>query len=248
MSAAPPGAPFLAALFAVAVVAGATAAVSGFGIGSLLTPLLATVVGTPTAVAAVALPHALATAVRCWRLRHAVDLDVLRRFGALSAVGGLVGALLLTRLGGRAATAVLGLLLVLTGVAGVTGWTRRWRARGAAVWSLGLASGLFGGLAGNQGGLRSAALLAFDLPPVAFVATATATALMVDAARTPVYVLRAGASLLALAAPIGVAAVGVLVGTLLGERVLLGLPPERFRRIVSALIGVVGLWLLATLA
>src|SRR5215216_5198648 len=99
---------FYAVLAAVAVLSGATASVVGFGIGSLLTPLLATRVGAPVAVAAVALPHAAATALRCWRLRHAIDRAVLRGFGLLSAAGGLAGALLYTRLGGRALTAALG--------------------------------------------------------------------------------------------------------------------------------------------
>jgi len=139
---------------------------------------------------------------------------------------------------------VLGLLLVATAVAGLTGWTTRWRVTGAGPAALGLASGFFGGIAGNQGGLRAAALLGFRLAPAAYVATATATALLVDAARTPVYVWRAGPALLDLTAPIAVATVGVLVGTLVGERLLLGLPIDRFRRIVSALIGLLGIWLL----
>jgi len=58
----------VAAVFVVAVVSGATAAVAGFGIGSVLTPALALRVGTPTAVAAVALPHFFATALRIRRL------------------------------------------------------------------------------------------------------------------------------------------------------------------------------------
>jgi uncharacterized membrane protein YfcA len=52
---------FLALLFLVAILSGATASVVGFGIGSLLTPLLATRLGMSVAVAAVAIPHALAT-------------------------------------------------------------------------------------------------------------------------------------------------------------------------------------------
>ena len=40
----------------------------------------------------------------------------------------------------------------------------------------------------------------------------------------------------------------MLIGTLLGERLLLGLPVDRFRRIVSALIGLLGLWLLVSSA
>jgi uncharacterized membrane protein YfcA len=76
------------------------------------------------------------------------------------------------------------------------------------------------------------------------VATATATALLVDVARTPVYLWRAGPELAALWRPIGVAAVGVLIGTLLGERILFGLSPKRFAKVVGVAIGALGLWLL----
>ncbi len=237
---------FLAAIFVVAVVSGATAAVAGFGIGSLLTPLLATRLGAASAIAAVAIPHAAATALRFWRLRRAVDWSVVRSFGVLSAAGGLAGALLYARLSSRILTIVLGVLLVATAVAGLTGWAMRWRATGTRAAVLGLLSGFFGGIAGNQGGLRAVALLGFGLGPAAYVATSTAVALLVDAARTPIYVWRAGPTLLDLASPIAVATLGVLVGTLLGERLLLGLPVDRFRRIVSALIGLLGLWLLAS--
>jgi uncharacterized membrane protein YfcA len=100
-------------------------------------------------------------------------------------------------------------------------------------------------MAGNQGGLRSAALLAFGLNPLPFVATATATGVLVDAARTPVYLWHEGSGLLVVAGPIAAATCGVIVGTLLGERILLGLTPARFRQLVSALIGGVGVWLVA---
>jgi uncharacterized protein len=235
---------FLAALAVVAVLSGATAAVVGFGIGSLLTPLLALRVGMPAAIAAIALPHAAATALRFWRLRATVDWKVIHRFGLLSAAGGLAGALLYARLGGRELTFTLAGLLILTGLSSLTGIMRRLSSAPAAG-LLGALSGFFGGLAGNQGGLRSAALLAFQLPPVTFVATATATALLVDAARTPIYLWRAGPDLLALWLPITVATVGVLGGTVLGERILLGMSADRFRRVVSLAILALGALLLA---
>ena len=234
---------FLVALALLGVLSGATAAVVGFGIGSLLTPLLALRLDMATAVAAVALPHAAATALRCWRLRHAIDWSVARRFGLLSALGGLAGALLYTRLGGGVLTLVLAVLLILTGVTGLTSSARQLNARRTA-WVLGLISGFFGGLAGNQGGVRSAALMTFELAPPAFVATATVTALLVDAARTPVYLWRAGGALTTLVVPVAVATGGVLVGTLLGERVLLGMSPARFRRTVSVAILALGVFLL----
>ena len=235
---------FLALLLGIAVVAGATASVVGFGIGSLLTPLLAARLGTDVAVAAVALPHLLGGLVRGWRLRHAVDRAVLLRFGLLSAAGGLAGALLFSQLAPAALTRTLGALLLLTASAGLTGWTERWTPRGPQVWGLGLLSGFFGGVVGNQGGLRAAALSVFRLTPAAFVATSTVVGVLVDLARAPVYLYHAGTRLLSLWQLVAIAALGVLIGTLLGERLLLGLSRARFHLVVSLAIGALGLWFL----
>jgi uncharacterized membrane protein YfcA len=79
---------------------------------------------------------------------------------------------------------------------------------------------------------------------LAFVATSTATGLLVDAARTPVYLYLAGRTMLELWWPIAVATVGVLAGTIAGERLLLGISRERFGQVVGAAVGILGLWLL----
>jgi uncharacterized membrane protein YfcA len=78
----------------VSVIAGGIAAVTGFGIGSLLTPVLALQVDTRLAVAAVSVPHVIGTAVRFWLLAGGVDRRVFWNFGLTSAAGGLTGALL----------------------------------------------------------------------------------------------------------------------------------------------------------
>ena len=44
----------------------------------------------------------------------------------------------------------------------------------------GIGSGFFGGLVGNQGGIRTGALLSFDVEKEKFIATATAIAIVVD--------------------------------------------------------------------
>lgn len=226
------------------MLSGGTAAVVGFGIGSLLTPLLTLRLSPELAVAVVALPHLLATAVRYVRHAAAVHRPTFYRFGLWSAVGGLVGALLQAALSAPALLGVLGALLLATGLANLTGNFGGRRPSTPVALGLGLLSGLFGGLAGNQGGLRAAGLLAFDLPPRAFLATSTAVALLVDLARTPVYLMRAGPALWSLALPIAVASGGCLLGTVWGERVLLGMSPTAYRRSVGAGVGAVGVWLL----
>ena len=233
----------LAVILLAGIASGATASVVGFGIGSLLTPLLASQFGTPVAIAAVTIPHAAATALRCWRLRHSIDRPILIRFGLISAAGALGGAVAYSRLGPSALTRVLGSLLLLTAMAQLTGWSARWTPRGPVVALFGLLSGFFGGVAGNQGGLRAAAMTAFRLPPREFVATATATGLLVDLARTPVYLWSAGPSLVPLTVPIAVAAAGTLIGTLWGERILMGLSKDAFARLMGVAVGALGIWL-----
>ncbi|MCC7416068.1 MAG: TSUP family transporter [Acidobacteria bacterium] len=229
---------FAAALLVVSAAAGAVAAVAGFGIGSLLTPLIALQTGTKLAVAIVSVPHAIGTFVRFVRLRRLVDRRLLWRFGLTSAAGGLAGALLHGVTSSRSLASVFGALLVLAGATQLTG--RAWRFRGWVAWLAGGVSGFLGGLVGNQGGIRSAAMLGFDISRHAFVATATATALLVDAARMPVYAATQGAALAAAAGPMSIAVAGVVAGTLWGDRLLARIPEARFRALVGAAILALG--------
>lgn len=236
--------PFVVAV--VAVAAGAVAAVSGFGLGSILTPLLVLSFPTSSAVALVAIPHAVATTVRWWRLRRDVNGPTFRQFGIASALGGLAGAALQPFLGGTALTVVLGVLLVLAG--GSELMRRRVPLPPTPFWRLagGILSGAFGGLVGNQGGIRAAALLGFQLPPRALVATATASALFVDAARVPIYIAHSRA-VLAANVPLWLAAsAGALVGTFIGVPILSRIPESPYRVILGALLVLLGVALLAT--
>jgi uncharacterized membrane protein YfcA len=230
-------------LAVVAALAGAIASVSGFGIGSLLTPLLAVRVGTKLA-AAVSVPHLAATALRFWLLRRHVDRRLLWSFGLMSAAGGLAGALLHAYADSPILTAVFAGLLVFTGVMGLTGLSAKLRFRGWVAWVAGAVSGALGGLVGNQGGVRSAAMLGFDVPKHAFVATATAVGLIVDGARLPVYLLTQGREVAALWPSLLAATAGAVLGTLVGGRLLRRLPEPVYRRLVAALVLALGVSML----
>lgn len=238
---------FLAALAGLAVVAGAIAAVAGFGIGSLLTPALAVSVGVKVAVTLVALPHLVATAYRLWLLRRDVDRAVLLTFGLASAAGGLVGAVLHGVVSGPALSIVLGALLVVAGLLELTGIGRRLVPGGPVAIGAGGLSGFFGGLVGNQGGIRSAALLRFNLSGPALVATSTATGVLVDLARVPIYVATGFSDIVANWPLVVMLAAGVVVGTVLGAPVLRRLPQPRFRQLLAVLLIGLGLLLVAGL-
>ena len=234
---------FDAIVFVASIVAGAIASVAGFGIGSVLTPLLALRLGMRAAVAAVSISHLIGTALRFWILRQHVDRRVLVTFGVASGVGGLAGALFQARASNVALTRVLAALLLFAGLSELFGIVRSIRLGRVGAWMVGALSGLFGGLVGNQGGIRSAGLLAFDVDKTSFVATATAVALIVDGVRMPVYAVTAGRDLVDAWLVILIATAGVVVGTVAGSRVLRQMPERTFRRLVAMLLLVLSAWL-----
>jgi uncharacterized membrane protein YfcA len=231
-------------LLLVAVLAGGVASISGFGIGSLITPLLALKIGTSIAVAGVSIAHFLGTALRFWIWKKYVNKQVLISFGITSAVGGLIGALFHNIFQNVVLTVIFGCLLAFAGISGLTGLSQKLRFNGPAAWMAGALSGVFGGLVGNQGGIRSAAMFGFDLRGKEFVATATGIALAVDCARMPVYFFIQWKDILSIWPLIVFASAGVLIGTEIGIWTLGKIPEALFKRIVSVIILLIAIFVL----
>jgi uncharacterized protein len=93
-------------------------------------------------------------------------------------------------------------------------------------------------------GIRSAALLGFNLDKNQYVATATGIALMVDAARMPVYLAAQWSQIISIWQYILIATAGVIIGTIGGKRILEKLPEVVFKKTVSVLILLVGILVL----
>jgi uncharacterized protein len=228
----------------LAIAAGAVASIAGFGIGSFLTPLLAVKTGISVAVAGISIAHFFGSALRFFLLKKHVNKRIFLTFGLASAAGGLTGALLHNTFQNIVLTIIFGCLLVMAGLLGLTELSGKIRFNGVAAWIAGAVSGLFGGLVGNQGGIRSAALQGFKLEKEEFVATATGISLMVDVARMPVYLAVQWSQLASIWGYILLATIAVIVGTLGGKRLLEKIPGRIFTKVVSAIILLVGVIIL----
>jgi uncharacterized protein len=211
----------------------------------LLTPVLALQVDTRLAVAAVSIPHLIGTSLRFALMHGGVDRRVLWSFGITSAAGGLAGALLYGAASSRWLTILFGVLLLFAAVSEITGLARRMRFRGWVAWVAGALSGMLGGLVGNQGGIRSAALIGFDLRKELFVGTATAIALFVDGARVPIYLYAQHDEMRAHLTWILLAIAGVIAGTIIGSRTLGRIPDVWFRRVLAVTLAILGVAMLA---
>lgn len=236
--------PFTIYLVIVSILAGSVAAISGFGIGSLLTPLLSLKMGTKIAIAAVAIPHLIGTLIRFWILRKKVDKKIFIRFGISSVLGGLLGAFLFWQSSSPTLTILFAAILIFASVTELSGATRKIKVGKKVALIGGFISGFLGGLVGNQGGIRSAALLSFEINQETFVATATAIGVVVDLIRMPIYFASEYKSIFQVSNYIILAIVGVLIGTYLGLKILNFIPKEIFRRLVAILILILGLFML----
>lgn len=176
---------------------------SGFGLGTLLTPVFM-VCGfqLEIAVALTAVVHLLNNLFKLLLLGKHFNKSVLLRFGITAVIGALIGSMLLSgidtgivlhsySLNGH----VYNIELLKTLVAAVMIYFslmeivpamnfeagEKWLPLG------GLLSGFFGGLSGHQGALRSAFLLKLKLPKESFIATGVLIACMIDVARLSIY-------------------------------------------------------------
>jgi uncharacterized membrane protein YfcA len=186
-----------------AILASGLTLFSGFGLGTILTPVFALFFPVPAAVAMTAVVHLANNLFKIGLVGRDADWRVVARFGLPAALTAIVGASLLALFAALPAIAsyeLAGRLHAITPVKATIGglivgfallelsprvarraFPPRWLPLG------GLLSGFFGGLSGNQGALRSAFLIRVGLSKEAYVGTGAACTVLVDGVRLVVY-------------------------------------------------------------
>lgn len=162
---------------------------AGFGLSTILTPLVLLLMGPHEAVAVVAVVHGAHNAGKFAALRESVDFEAFRRYGVWLVLGAILGAVLQNEVPQKPLLALIGAFLVSLPLLSMSeGWTG-YRIPEANDSLGGFGSGFMGGLTGHQGALR-AMFLTRRLPDkMTYAATASVLALCVDFSRVPVYLL-----------------------------------------------------------
>tara|TARA_X000001036_G_scaffold46294_1_gene37050 strand:+ start:1153 stop:1902 length:750 start_codon:yes stop_codon:yes gene_type:complete len=185
---------------------------AGFGLATMITPVVFLWLEPHEAVAVVAIVHGSHNAWKLKVLRESVDYTAVRRFGWAMVAGALLGAFLNTIVDAEPLLLLVGIALVVLPLLSVT---ERWtdlRLPEAEDRIGGFGSGFFGGLTGHQGALR-AMFLQKRLPDKAeYAATAAVLALVVDVTRIPVYVALGGWQIL----DAGLLIIGLVFAAILG--------------------------------
>ena len=237
---------------------------SGFGLGTLLMPVVALFLPVEVAIAVTAIVHLANNLFKLALVGKKADCSVVWRFGAPAVLAALLGAWLLNMLSGlptlfeyqwlgrefavSVVKFIIGVLILafvwleLSPRFAKMSFDARYLPLGGAL------SGFFGGLSGHQGAFRSMFLIKSGLDSQRFIATGVVLAVLVDVARMLVY----GWSFSANTANVQwtmvlSASFSAFVGAYLGAKLLHKVTLRTIQRLVSVVLVLIGLGLVTGL-
>ena len=176
---------------------------SGFGLGTILTPVFAIFFPIEVAIALTGVVHFFNNLFKLLLVGKHADRGVVLRFGLPAFFAALVGAFLLLKMSDlqpilsyfigtkefsiTPVRLVIAVLLIFFSLMEALPYLKKVDWGRNKLFLGGLLSGFFGGLSGHQGALRSAFLIKSGLSKEAFVSTGIVIACIIDFSRIGVY-------------------------------------------------------------
>ena len=226
---------FLALLFFAEVLG----TIGGFGSSMLVMPLAGWFLPFDPALGLTAVFHVFSNAAKIILFRQGVDRRLLVWLGVPAVIGVIIGARVTVHLDERLLSVVLGSLLMVMGLGLLIKEEWRLRATRGNALTGGAISGFIAGVAGTGGAVRGITLAAFALEKSAFVATSAWIDMGVDLSRSVVYASNGFVTREVLLYLPAMALISVL-GSWLGKMALTRMEQGQFRRVVLALVIIMG--------
>ncbi|WP_300568833.1 sulfite exporter TauE/SafE family protein [Flavobacterium sp.] len=179
---------------------------SGFGLGTILTPVFMIFFPVELAIALTGIVHFFNNLFKLFLVGRKADKQVLIHFGVPAVIAALLGSWLLLNITdlkplfayhmfGKTFEVfpvkfIISILLIIFATIDLIPYFSKLQFGKDKLPIGGALSGFFGGLSGNQGALRSAFLIKAGLSKEAFIATAVVVSTFVDFTRLSVYATR----------------------------------------------------------
>ncbi|MEZ4911886.1 MAG: sulfite exporter TauE/SafE family protein [Saprospiraceae bacterium] len=176
---------------------------SGFGLGTILTPVFVLFFPIEEAIALTAIVHFFNNIFKLFLVGKNADRQVLIRFGIPAVIAALFGSWLLIHLSGLEplytyslwnnlyivypVKFIIAIILIIFAFMDLIPYFGKIQFGKEKLPIGGLLSGFFGGLSGNQGALRSAFLIKAGLTKDTFIGTTVVVSTFVDMTRLSVY-------------------------------------------------------------
>ena len=219
---------------------------TGFGVGTIMMPIMALFFDVKVAIFLAAIVHFFNNVSRLVLYWSEINWQIIKRFGVVSIIGAFVGSFAQIYLDSVWLKTGVGLFLIIYAVLTLVPGKIKIELPQSLDFIGGFLSGLVGGLIGNQGAIRSVYLLGYGLQKQELVVSSALIAVIIDSTRIPVYAYSnfqyLQENLLLLATVIATA----IFGTVVGSRLLPKVSYDLFRKII--LIGVLLLGVLMSIS
>ncbi len=226
---------------------------SGFGLGTLLTPVFMVYFPPEQAIALTGVVHFCNNLFKILLVGKHADTRVLMRFGIPAVIAAVAGSWLLLNLPNQQPLVryelfghwrevmpvklLISVLLLVFALMDLIPYFGQLRFGPEKLPLGGLLSGFFGGLSGNQGALRSAFLVRAGLTKEAFIGTAVVVSTFVDLTRLGMYAGGQAFETIGNQLPLVTSAVGAAVaGALMGNRLLRKITMQWIQALVAILL------------
>lgn len=175
----------------IAITASFTAAAltvpAGFGLSTMLTPVVLMLMSPHEAIAVVAVVHGAHNAGKSWSLWEDIDFHAFKRYGIWLILGAIIGAILQNQVPQKPLLGIMGIFLIILPLLTLNKSWKEYQLPETKDRIGGFGSGFMGGLSGHQGALRAMFLTSRLSDKMAYAATASIFALCVDLSRIPIY-------------------------------------------------------------
>lgn len=234
---------------------------SGFGLGTILTPLFVFFFPVDLAIALTGVVHFVNNLFKLFLVGKSADWGILKRFGIPAVIAAFLGAWIMLNMTGLGVLhqysigeqvfsitpikLLIGLILIVFAVIELIPFFEKLNIQKQWLPVGGVLSGLFGGLSGHQGALRSAFLVKMGLSKEVFIGTSVVIACFIDFTRLSVYATRFGNVGLGEHMELVVAAsISAICGALLGKKLLKKITIQSLQRFVAILLIIISIALI----
>jgi uncharacterized membrane protein YfcA len=229
------------AIIILAIIASFTAAAltvpAGFGLSTMLTPVVLMLMSPHEAIAVVAVVHGAHNAGKSWSLWKNIDFQAFKRYGIWLILGAVIGAILQNQVPQKPLLGIIGVFLIILPLLTLSKAWKNYRIPEENDRIGGFGSGFMGGLSGHQGALR-AMFLTNKLPDkMAYAATASIFALCVDLSRIPVYLFFRSENITSNIELTFALVIAALIGVRVGKKWLESMKSESIRK--GIMIGII---------
>ena len=217
---------------------------AGFGLSTMLTPVVLMLMGPHEAVAVVAVVHGAHNAGKSWTLWENIDFKAFRHYGIWLILGAILGAIFQNEIPQKPLLATIGIFLIILPLLTLSSSWKDYRLPEANDRIGGFGSGFMGGLSGHQGALRAMFLTSRLSDKMTYAATAGIFALCVDLSRIPVYLFFRSEGIIENSELTLALAISALIGVRIGKKWLESMKSESIRKSIMAGIVASGIFYL----